>query len=162
MFISHHFQVIRTTGFMKGLYGENEMKSDNVKVSWPHRLNCSSSNLWPPRYSFTKRLLFYSCVSVLLCVKNIKCSSKQQSQFCMRSPHGAVWGCRCVGVTLHAAYVTQWVRGPGTTWLRGPAKVSELKSAVWEMTPESIMGRKMIGFDKCFCRNWIPHNSKLL
>lgn len=33
LFISHHFQVIRTTGFMKGLYGENEMKSDNVKVS---------------------------------------------------------------------------------------------------------------------------------
>nr|XP_020466747.1 TRAF3-interacting protein 1 [Monopterus albus] len=27
----HHFQVIRTTGFMKGLYGDNEMKSDNVK-----------------------------------------------------------------------------------------------------------------------------------
>lgn len=32
-FISRQFQVIRTTGFMKGLYGENEMKSDNVKVS---------------------------------------------------------------------------------------------------------------------------------
>lgn len=29
------FQVIRTTGFMKGLYGENEMKSDNVKVRCP-------------------------------------------------------------------------------------------------------------------------------
>lgn len=31
--ISDCFQIIRTTGFMKGLYGENEMKSDNVKVS---------------------------------------------------------------------------------------------------------------------------------
>ena len=35
-FISRHFQIIRTTGFMKGLYGENEMKSDNVKVRFPH------------------------------------------------------------------------------------------------------------------------------
>lgn len=32
-FMSYHLQVIRSTGFMKGLYGENEMKSDNVKVS---------------------------------------------------------------------------------------------------------------------------------
>lgn len=32
----HHFQVIRTTGFMKGLYEENEMKSDSVKVGLFH------------------------------------------------------------------------------------------------------------------------------
>lgn len=31
--LSNFFQVIRTTGFMKGLYGEAEMKSDNVKVN---------------------------------------------------------------------------------------------------------------------------------
>lgn len=33
--ISFLSQIIRTTGFMKGLFEENDMKSDNVKVRFP-------------------------------------------------------------------------------------------------------------------------------
>lgn len=112
-FISHHFQVVRTTGFMKGLYGENEMKSENVKVSCAWYFFCTVIN-W-----------YHMCLHLYRIHIHFLITSGPY--FLGFVGHMGQSEGSCVCVILHAV--------SNTLWVREAVKVLELKSSGLELTP---------------------------
>lgn len=136
---------------MKGLYGENELKSDNVKVSLPHSVSevklfgynllAHFSILLHRTDSTIRWFIMVSLhslhLSLLMClfVYRICVDVWSLSLPFVRDRRCITWVSEVVHVWVKPNTVPVW----HTEWeeLAGhePAKVSELESAVWELTP---------------------------